>query len=1183
MSSKDDLLFAQTAIRKNLCNDEQARECLDATAKAEVLGENKNLYQVFVEKGYLTLEQVNYILGKPADSPIAPSPPPRTAVAESPPRADKSRETTISALGDFQITGKLGEGGMGVVYRATQKSLGRDVALKILPPRLAADKEFVDRFHREARSAARLNHQNIIQVYAAGEERGYHYMAIELIDGATTLEMMKRKGRFPETIALGVIIEMARALDQAHKSGIVHRDIKPDNIMMNRDGVSKLADLGLAKETVAADITQSGAIVGTPRYLSPEQAAGADKVDGRADFYSLGASIYHLVAGEAPFDGDNAMQVIVKHLNEPVPPLKNRALNLSDGFCALIDKLLQKKPEDRFQTAKELEAAAEILKAGNAPARSPIGSTAPAPPQAPSIPRPVPLTTRIAPGKAIKSAPLASSAQAAKTATIDFGSMNLMQPQQPRTATTAASNFQPVSARTPRMAGTPTTHGLASASFASSAPYRIEDEGYSLSKMLVHALLAIAVIGGACYFLVTTDRVKASVLGINKTVSPEEKRLEEQEANNMLTDLIRKIDNQNTQYKENLALLEQFDDSKLGDADRPKFEGKIKGTREARQQKSDEQFNILEGEVERLLNEKKFVEAYAKGGEFPEQILTDETQRKIDELKARIRANAQEEMQTIQSQIQAGMAKGNFAEVMRLKQQVSLKSFAELAPSATGLLSEAISSATSTIRKFTKADEEIRSVAKALKEQFEAGDYFAGFSTAENALKNQELRGSISIVKKSEQFVFELQALVEDGTGIYSLMKTYLNENIGKEILYRGQKTQLHSIDYEKRTIDMTYIGSRKNWDFKDRFSRPSDIVTLAEFASGGGGPEFEHRAGILFLLCGETVDARKSFEKSGGDVLAIYQEELAFNESIKKFNERMAKVAATDEFRMGIDVSNWKSELEKLQKMKGGNFINAEWFQRETPRRKAKLRTYYIGRYEISNTDYGEFIAAVSSVEGRPYAHNTEPENNSYIPGTWEDNNVGRRKADLPVVSVDWYDAYAYTRWRSTRDEFINYRLPTEAEWECAASWGPDFKEGQKREYPWGSKYADKAAHLKSVDDQKNDDSVYTKPVNSYKSTDSGYGCQNMAGNVWEWVQDYFNPDHPWELEEDNPTGPAEGKQKIIRGGSFKTLYFQGRTTSRYALEPEKSQIDLGFRIASDPPDMIGARLKRYGLKPKK
>jgi len=645
--------------------------------------------------------------------------------------------------------------------------------------------------------------------------------------------------------------------------------------------------------------------------------------------------------------------------------------------------------------------------------------------------------------------------------------------------------------------------------------------------------------------------------------------------------LIRRIDSQSHDFKDNLELLEKFNVSKLGDADRQKFESKVNGTKQARQKQADAEFKKLEEAVDKLLEDKKFMEAYAKGDEFPEQILTVATQKRIAELKAGIKTNAQEEMRTVMSQIKEEMANENFAEVIRLKQRISLKSFAELAPSETGMLSEAISSATSTIRNFTKADGEIRSKAAALKEKLDAGEFFDAFQSAEEALGDQEMRASIRNIKGSEQFVFELQALVEEGTGIYSLMKTYLTAKVGQMIKFRNQDTQLHSVDFDNRTIEMTYIRNRKKMNLKDRLSRPSDIVTLAEFASGGGGPEFEHRAGILFLLCGETKPARKAFENAGGDVLARYQEELAFNEDIEKFNSRMVRIEATDEFRMGIDVSNWKTELVKLQKMKGGNSISPEWFQRETPRRHVKLRPYYIGRYEISNAEYGEFLADAGSNEGRTYAHETEPENNSYTPGTWEDKNVGRRKADLPVVSVDWFDAYSYTQWRSAKDEFVTYRLPTEAEWESAASWGPGFKQGQKRKYPWGSKMSERAGHFWSVDEQKNAESVYAKPVSSYRSSASKYGCQNMAGNVWEWVHDYFSPEYIPELEEDNPTGPTEGKQRILRGGSFKTSYFQGRTTSRFALEPDRSQIDLGFRIAADPPDMIGVRLKRYGLKP--
>jgi predicted Ser/Thr protein kinase/DNA-binding beta-propeller fold protein YncE len=261
-------------------------------------------------------------------------------------------------LGDFTIIKKIGEGGMGTVYQA------RTVALKILPRLLSEKPEFVERFRREARAAASLVHPNVVQIYHVGEERGVHYFAMEYVEGQS-LEALAAEGRrFEVDEALDIVMHVARALEAAAEKGIVHRDIKPANVMIDRKGVVKVMDFGLAKPTGEVNnITQPGLVIGTPSYMSPEQGEGSD-VDCRSDIYSLGMVLYKLLAGAVPFTGDNPGTVIYKHLHEVPKAPSTVNPKVPAKVDALILKCLAKKPDDRFSTPAELLAAVARIRSG---------------------------------------------------------------------------------------------------------------------------------------------------------------------------------------------------------------------------------------------------------------------------------------------------------------------------------------------------------------------------------------------------------------------------------------------------------------------------------------------------------------------------------------------------------------------------------------------------------------------------------------------------------------------------------------------------------------------------------------------------------------------------------------------------------------------------------------------------
>src|SRR6266404_6226726 len=254
----------------------------------------------------------------------------------------------------YLIQRKLGSGGMADVYLADDQELGRQVALKMLNERHASDDQFVERFRREAQSAAGLNHPNIVSIFDRGRAEGTYYIAMEYLDGRTLKELLVRNGPTPIPIAIDYARQILGALSFAHRNGIIHRDIKPHNIVVGGDGRLKVTDFGIARSG-ASQMTEAGSIVGTAQYLSPEQARGAP-VDPRSDLYSLGIVLYEMLTGNVPFTGDTPLEIAMKHLSEvPVPPSELRD-DVPDDLDLVVLRALAKDPEDRYQTADEMNA-----------------------------------------------------------------------------------------------------------------------------------------------------------------------------------------------------------------------------------------------------------------------------------------------------------------------------------------------------------------------------------------------------------------------------------------------------------------------------------------------------------------------------------------------------------------------------------------------------------------------------------------------------------------------------------------------------------------------------------------------------------------------------------------------------------------------------------------------------------
>jgi serine/threonine protein kinase len=271
----------------------------------------------------------------------------------------KVRERRPVQIGKYQVLGHIATGGMGAIYRAVDVELDRQVALKVLSPGLAAKDISLKRFRREARSAARLRHPNIVAIYERGEANGLHFLALEYIDGIDLLAYITRNGKLDPEEARQILMQAAKALEHAHKQGIVHRDIKPSNFLItNKDGKLrvKLTDLGLARIVREEEfrLTAEGTTLGTVDYMSPEQARDGNSADIRSDIYSLGCTFYHMLAGTTPFAKGTLAERLLQHFDTKAPDIRDLNARVPEGLALILARMLEKKPADRYQTPSEL-------------------------------------------------------------------------------------------------------------------------------------------------------------------------------------------------------------------------------------------------------------------------------------------------------------------------------------------------------------------------------------------------------------------------------------------------------------------------------------------------------------------------------------------------------------------------------------------------------------------------------------------------------------------------------------------------------------------------------------------------------------------------------------------------------------------------------------------------------------
>ncbi len=339
-----DTMLGRLVVEQGLATSEEVQEA-NENRKGLEDAKGKSLAQILIESNFITERQLTRL------------------------KSQLEAERSGQQIPGYRVLGKLGAGAMATVFKAIQLSLDRPVAIKVLPRKFSQNAEFISRFYAEGRIAAQLNHPNIVQAYDVGQAGEFHYFVMEYVEGATIYDQIARNKRFREDEALNQIIQIAEALEHAHAKGLIHRDVKPKNIIITPQGIAKLADMGLARAVSDKDAAEAeaGKAYGTPYYISPEQIRGEKDIGPPADIYSLGATLYHMLTGSVPFDGKSPSAVMHKHLKAELVPADHVNPKLSPGIGQVIDMMMAKEPAQRYLSCTDVLTDLRAIARGDLP------------------------------------------------------------------------------------------------------------------------------------------------------------------------------------------------------------------------------------------------------------------------------------------------------------------------------------------------------------------------------------------------------------------------------------------------------------------------------------------------------------------------------------------------------------------------------------------------------------------------------------------------------------------------------------------------------------------------------------------------------------------------------------------------------------------------------------------------
>jgi len=994
-------------------------------------------------------------------------------------------------IGKYEIVAHLGRGATADVYKAYQATLDRYVAIKLLHPFLADDTDFLERFRREAKAAARLRHPNIVQVYDFDVIQDVYYLVMEYIDGLTLKTVLQNLAAsaqvIPLTEAVRITRAVASALTFAHAHDMIHRDIKPANIMLNRDNQVILTDFGTAKILGGGQHTASGVTTGTPAYASPEQVMALPG-DPRSDLYSLGVVFFQMVTGRLPYDADTGVAVFLKHLTEPIP--SPRAINpaLSIDVETIVFRAMAKKAEDRYQTADELIGDLDRISGGQTvvDAPRPAGDTTPLDlgrylssygrdtgPLATPLPAPPPvsfaappITTSyqlppytLSPGNVItEPADLPAACLSDWARAVNHFAKGYITSWLREGVTRLRAEHQ---------------HGLADdleaiTSGAEGLIRRIApDDELSRNSALQEFLISLGADPPALF--VAPDRIEAPPLGAEETGEPLTVTIVNRGRGYLFGEVISTVPW--------LKVLT----ARFGCA----------GGEQALIHVQPNAHGLTVGRVEAAAG----LIVRSVGGE-------KRLPASIDVLPAVLHADvSQLEFGTVGlgTTRQVTFTLSNRGQGQLVGTLRSLQPWLTISPTSFRLPSRDTQLITCTADPQSLAAGAV-SFDRALVVESNGGQLMIG---AQLRVRPPRLKlepasidlGTLDLAVPNVGGVAEV-ALSNQGLGVLmGVLKPEADWLTAEPNAFRcqaGQVQRIHLTTHQMKT---------------GRYAQSVRVI------SNAGDADLPVKLAVVFSLEPETVEVPAGPFFRGSPAVTPEEEE-PIEPPTRPPDSLLARAL--------------RSESRPVR----GTHLPPD----EQPQTEIYLSAYRIGRYLVTNQEYAAFLASTGR---RPPAH-------------WIDGRLPPGLERHPVVNVTWFDALAYCRWLA---EITGkpYRLPSEAQWEKAAR-GLD-----QRAYPWGSHW-DKARCNTLESGLKT-----TSPVGAYSPQgDSVYGCADMAGNVWEWMLDWYARDYyAVSTVVENPLGPTHGAVKVIRGGSYNADSWRARVTSRAYANRNMGRAELGFRVA--------------------
>ncbi len=1039
--------FGQVAVRKGLVSNADVWDAIEEQARRKLDGSEERLGQILVEKGTIQISEARQILesqgkkilkcaecghqynvkefnpnkeytclncGGPLSAPetVSSLDIQGTAVDTETVKASMDDRFIGKEIGGCEIMTKLGEGGMGSVYKARHLALNKIVAVKVMSNALMGEIHR-KRFLREARAAAQLEHMNIIQVHDTGAQEGYNYIVMQFIDGQSVQKMISTQGRFEQKEALRVIHDAADALAFAHKRHMIHRDIKPDNIMLTSEGVVKVADFGLVKSTeIEKDLTgmSQSMLMGTPHYMSPEQFEGKI-IDHRTDIYSLGVTLYYMLTGQKPYEGTTPYQVMQGHLQQELVDPSNLAEDIYPAVSQIVKKMMARERERRYPSCEEIEADIDKVHQG------------------------------------MKDGTIAADDFIIVEDDLEEGLGATMQ---------AAPPPKEAAPRKPR-------------------------KKKSVLPVVIPAIVFVAIVMGLLAFLLTRGPSAPPV-----------------DPNDQQTD--------------------------TGQAKPDMKEAQIA-------------FESTKKEANKLVDQDEFAAALGKWEGFVKKWGEDPWKEKVDIERGVI--------------LDAGIRR--LKELLASNQRSDLEKAAGLASKLKDLqpdneqLASVASEADEKLKNIESQEETHRRKLQEFQDADKRGQKLKGQDQLAEAKKVYEpyLTSEIDQIKTTaRERVEEIDVILADRERQrkeYDSAKkevfALLAENRFKEA--RAKYTPFTGQDYIKEIrddaqekieqLDETRKKSEAS-DFRAALDKAKSEFDMGSYAAA--------RAELAPYLSHSNEEFRGQARKLDGKV-QTYEK---FHEQMGKINQlrnagqygealEIARTYAQSENKSFADKGREKVKQIRKERyldrnlvfIDGGDIaIGSDEPSDRNPAKKVKVKPFYMDRTEVTNAQYAEFVKAAAD----------QPP-----PLNWRKGRIPKGKDDHPVTWVTYEDALEYCKWRSEK-EGVTYRLPTESEWEYAASIDPET--GTKTIYPWGDEFDKSMANLVGRK---------THSVSSNKNDKSPLGIYDMAGNVHEW------------------TSSDDGSTYIIRGGSMEDAGDPkaARAVFRHKTESYTKAASIGFRCVRE------------------